>query len=227
MKYFLVSLISLVGLILEWNLFSMWQADRDFAYGKNLDSVQHFADAYPFLTAAVSRNPSEPTFRDELSYNEAVLASSLSLASGSAQENVRELVDQAIRDSDIVVNASPAVMPFWKTRTRVFYQLGSLDPKYFAQALSAIQKAASLAPTDAKVHYNLGILLGKNGKTTAAIKAFEETIFMKPDYRDAYYALALYYNQAGDKQKARETMQQILSKIGPDETAQKWLEENK
>lgn len=224
MKSLKISLIIFVALYLEWKLLVMWQADSSFAYGKNLDSVSHYVDAYPYLKEAVAKNPGEPTFRDELSFNEAVLAvASISSATASAQL----LANQAMNNSNLVVEAAPNSMPFWKTRTRVFYQLATIDSKYYLEALAAIQKAASLAPTDAKVHYNLGILYGRTGDISSAIKAFEETVTMKPDYRDAYYALALYFDQAGNRPKARETMNLVLERIGQDSDVLKWLEENK
>jgi len=49
---------------------------------------------------------------------------------------------------------------------------------------------------------------------------------MKADYRDAYYALGLYYKETGNLSKAKATMQQILVKIGPDPDTIKWLKEN-
>lgn len=202
----------------------MWHADKDFAYGKNLDSVSHFTEAYPYLKNAVDANPNEPTFRDELAYNEAVLASN---TFSTATESARLLANEAIQNSNKVVEDSPNSMPFWKTRTRVFYQLASIDPKFYLEALAAIQHAAKLAPTDAKVHYNLGLLLGKTGQIKEAEKVLEETIAMKIDYRDAYYALGLYYQQDKNLPKAREQMELILKRIGPDKEAQKWLEENK
>lgn len=224
MKYFLISIICILASWLLVNLVVMWQADKNFAYGKNLDGVQHYTDAYNYLTSAVEANPDEPTFRDELSYNQAVIASALvHTATASAQQ----LITQAIENSNKVVETSPNAMPFWKTRTKVFYQLATIDNKYYLDALSAIKKASELAPTDAKVFYNLGILYGRVGQIKNAIATLEETIKMKADYRDAYYALGLYYKESGNIQKARATMNQILSKIGPDAETQKWLEENK
>lgn len=244
----LISLICLTGLIMEWNLLSMWRADKAFAYGKNLDSVQRFTDGYSYLLAAVATNPKEPTFRDELSYNQATLATSIftqiqsstnsAIASLSAQQKLTiniptlststaNLITEAINNSNKVVETSPNTLTFWKTRTKVFYILSTIDNKYILDALAAIQKAAELAPTDAKVHYNLAILYGRAGQITPAITTLEETIAMKRDYRDAYYALGLYYKETSNIQKAKATMQQILTLIGPDPDATKWLEENR
>lgn len=223
MKYFLISIVCILASWFLVGLAVMWQADKKFAYGKNLDGIQRFTDAYSYLTGAVELNPDEPTFRDELSYNQAVLALALiHTATASAQQ----LVTQAIENSNKVVETSPNSMPFWKTRTKVFYQLATIDDKYYLEALSAIKRASELAPTDAKVSYNLAILYGRVGQVKNAIATLEETIKMKEDYRDAYYALGLYYKETGDTKKARVTMEKIIQKIGPDAQAQKWLEEN-
>ncbi|MBI4099735.1 O-antigen ligase family protein [Candidatus Microgenomates bacterium] len=216
----LIGLISLIGLI---GLVNMWQADKAYAYGKNLDSINRYVQGYDYLKKAVDQNPNEPVFRDELSANEAILAAA---SYSSATDSAKQLAAAAIADSNLVVSAEENSMPFWKTRTRVFYSLGTIDPKYYFDALAAIQKAQALAPTDAKVHYNLGILLGRTGQISFAIKVFEETIALKPDYRDAYYALALYQEQSGDHAAAKKSMQTIISKIGPDKEAIKWLDEH-
>lgn len=224
MKYLKISCVCILGAWLLVNLARMWQADTSFAYGKNLDSVSHYEQAYPYLKEAVDKNPGEPTFRDELSYNEAVLAAALIKTS---TDSAKQLANQAISDSNIVVDSAPNSMPFWKTRTRVFYQLATIDSKLTLEALNAIKKAADLAPTDAKVHYNLAILYGRTADLNSAIKTMAETINLKPDYRDAYYALGLYYDQVGQKDKAHETMALILKKIGPDDEAKNWLDKNK
>jgi len=95
---------------------------------KNLDSVNEYVPAYSSLTSAVDQNPDEPTFLDELSYNEAFLAASLfeqiqqstdsALASASAEQklnlqspqlgqSVNTLLSKATSDSDKVVAVSP------------------------------------------------------------------------------------------------------------------------
>jgi tetratricopeptide (TPR) repeat protein len=235
-----MGVILIIGFFIEINLANMWFADKSFAYGKNLDGVNQAVAAYPYLSDAVSANPDEPTFRDELSYNEALVAlaafNQIKEGSGSAAMttvipqfgvSTNDLIGKAVSDSNKVVEISPKALPFWKTRTKTFYTLVSIDSKYLAPALAAIEQAALLAPTDAKVHYNLGLILGQAGQVSDAIRVFTETVAMKPDYRDAHYALGLYYNQVGRKEDARAQMEFILTKIAPDSDVSKWLEENK
>ena len=190
---------------MEISLWNMWQADKAYAMGKNLDGVQQYVNAYTYLTQAVEANPGEPSYRDELAYNQAVLASAIyeqlktstlegkmNLTIPQLEVSTTDLINSAITNSNQVVEISPNSLPFWKDRTKTLYQLSLIDPKYNAMALEAIKKAADLAPTDAKVHYNLGLLLAKNGQTDEAIKVFEETLKLKPDYTDAKNSLEMY-----------------------------------
>jgi hypothetical protein len=78
-KWVILGAITILAIIMESNLLNMWRADKAYAYGKNLGSsqVREYLSALPYLLEAVSLNPDEPTFRDELSYNQAVIASAL------------------------------------------------------------------------------------------------------------------------------------------------------
>lgn len=226
LSWFLIAITIVIALLTLSKLWTMWQADRSFAYGKNLDGIQEFQIAYRYLIDAVNGNPAEPTIRDELAYNQSVLALAF-FKQASTSAEARQLTQEAINNSNIVLNESPAVLSFWKTRTRLFYNLSEIDKKYIFEALSAIKKAAELAPTDAKVNYNYGFLLGQTGDINGGIAVLKRTVDMKPDYADARYALGIFYAQKGQKDKAREQMEFMLKRIGKDSRAVKWLEENK
>lgn len=188
MKYFLISLIILTVVWLELGLWTMWQADQNYALGKNYDSVQQYVAAYPLLGASVNSNPGEPTFRDELAYNQAVIAAAL-FAQKSATSSALALAEEAVANSDQVVETSPNSLPFWKSRVKTFYQLGTIDAKYNLTGLEAIKRAADLAPTDAKVWYTYGLLLQRNGQKEEAKKIFLKTLQLKPDYTEVKDAL--------------------------------------
>lgn len=209
-------------------LFRFWLADVSYALGQNLDRANEYQAAYAYLHDAVATRPSEPTFQDELAVNDAVLAVALFQQKDST--NGAKLRDEAIAYSDKITTEHPNVVTYWKSRVRVFYTLSQLDPLYLNQALSAIEKASHLAPTDAKVWYNFGLLYAQTGHTDNAIATEKQTIILKGDYRDAYYALALFYRQKAvgtdataktvtdrqSEQNAVETMHFILTNFGPD-----------
>jgi len=210
-------------------LIRFWLADVSYALGQNLDHAGQYQAAYSYLHDAVSTRPSEPVFQDELSINDAVLAGALFQQKDTT--NGAKLRDEAIAVSDSVTTSHPNVVTFWKSRVRIFYTLAQSDPQYLNQALIAIEKAAALAPTDAKVWYNLGLLYDQTGNVDKAISTLERTIQLKADYRDAYYALALFYRQKAvgtdpnskvvqnpeAEQKAVATMHLILQNFGPND----------
>lgn len=214
----LITLV-LVALFMLIQLGRFWQADVSYALGSNLNRVGDYQSAYPSLTKAVQIRPAEPVFKDELSINLATLIQSNDATTGS------QLAQQAINTSDEVVSSHPNNVVFWKSRVRVFYLLSQIDPRYLKQALEAILVAKKLAPTDAKVSYNVGVLYGQNNEFEKGLQELTQTISLKPNYRDAYYARGIFYNQlsttaVGTKKielanKAIADMQFILKNISP------------
>lgn len=67
----------------------------------------------------------------------------------------------------------------------MFYNLAQIDQKYYQDALETLLYASEIAPTDAKVFYNLGVLYHHLGQKNEAIKTMEKTIKMKPNYEAA------------------------------------------
>ena len=234
--------IVFVVIIAGWNcigLLRYWYADTQYALGANFDRVGSYQEAYPLLLTAVKTEPTEPTYADELAINLAVLSTALAAQKDSA--NAEQFANNAIALDNQVIENHPNDVVYLKNRVRLFYTLAQGDKKnqtaYYAEALKAIQQAALLAPTDAKISYNLGVLSGQIGDVNKGISVLQQTIKLKPDYRDAYFALGLFYHEkALDKngnvvdqasqQKAIETYQYILKNLGPtDSEVQKSLKD--
>ncbi|MCL5438583.1 MAG: O-antigen ligase family protein [Patescibacteria group bacterium] len=224
------TLLTIISLYLILLLYQFWQADKAYALGYNLDRVSQYQQAYPLLKDAVSKREGEPIFKDELAVNSAVLAAAFYMQKDSSTG--AKLAQEAIDLNNNVISEHPNNLIFWKDRVRIFYTLSQVDKQYLPIALTAIIKASELAPTDAKVTYNLGLLYGQSDNPQKAVTALEKTVKLKPDYRDAYYALGLYYRtSAVDKngkvinqeyaQKARDTMNFILQNIAENDTQAK------
>ncbi len=230
-----ITLAITIGLYLIYNLFVFWNADKSYAYGSNLDRVGYYKEALPYLQKAVAGRPGEPIFRDELSVNNAILAAQIlsqpdaKNSTGAATE-AQNLSQQALSISNQLISAYPNNYVFWKTRVRIFYTLSQIDPNMLIQALDAVKRAQLLAPNDASINFNLGVIEGQNGDIDGAIRDLERTTQMKSDYRDARYALGLFYFQkALDKDgktvidknylaKAKEQMEYILTYISSADT---------
>ncbi len=228
------TVIALITIIAGWMIVGLaryWDADTKYALGMNLDGVGSYQQAYPLLLQAAMIEPNEPVYKDELAINTSVLATALAVQKDQTSAN--QFMNNAIKLSDDVVTSHPNNVVYWKNRVRIFYTLAqAADPQqqlaYFQEALKAIQTAHDLAPTDAKISYNLGVLYGQTGNIQQGIGILQDTIKLKPDYRDPYFALGLFYHQLAlnqnnyvvnpaMQQKAVDTYKYILTNLNPND----------
>jgi DNA-binding response OmpR family regulator len=93
------------------------------------------------------------------------------------------------------------------------YKRGDID-----RAIELLRGGILIDPLAYKLHYNLGLLLGKKSLVYQAIRELESTLELSPDYFPALKNLALLYQKAGFKFKAIETWERALHHCPEDET---------
>jgi len=208
----IISLILLSTIYYLLSTIRYWYADVRFALGEKLSKGGQTNQAFTELQKAVQIRP-EPIYCDELG----ITAAELAVAAFQQKQATlsAQLTKFAIKESDNALKISPYNVNFWKNRTRLFYALAEIDPKYNQEALKSLLKAYTLAPTDAKIAYNLGVLYSKLGQEETALQILEKTVALKPNYDQARYALGLFYEKQGKIDKAKEQFQYIIEKINP------------
>lgn len=235
-KASLIIVLAIATLYFELYLLNFWIADQKYALGNNLDKVGEYTQAYKPLTEAVQMLPGEDLYRDELSVNLSTLA--LAYQQQSQTSQATEFEKQAKVLSDEVIANHPNNVVYYKSRTRVMYALSQINPKYLDDSLEAISIAHKLAPTDAKIVYNMALFYNQKKDNKKALELLDEAIRLKSNYIDARYALALFYSQIAKteakdynaamefKTKARENLDYILTKIDPNNKQAKELLKN-
>lgn len=219
-----IIIILLLALYVTVYLAKFWYADTRFAMAEKLNDSAWYERGYNELQTAISLHPGEPYYRSEMSLaltGLAKLADEVDNATLSAQ-----FAEMAVAESDLALKISPYHLNFWKERAKMFITLAEVDSQYQQNALDTLLRAAELAPTDAKVFYNLGLFYSYLDQKETAIKTMGHTIELKPNYAQARYALALFYEEKGKIKEAREQLEYILEKINPaDARAKNKLEE--
>lgn len=217
-----------LAIFLIFMLIRFWVADTRYALGFNYNQAGEFQTAYPLLQEAI-KTRKEPVFLNEVAINDANLAATLATQAGSeSAQIIQQLATESLTTSEKLVKDHPHNVVFWKTRVRVLYTLARLDPSFYPQALAAIQQTALLAPTDASILYNLGVLYGQNGDSKKAVEILEKTVSYRPNYTEAHFALGLFYHDLGVdqngavkdetyRQKAITEMDYILKNINPND----------
>jgi tetratricopeptide (TPR) repeat protein len=197
------------------NIGRIWYADTLFNEGYKASRSGEYALSYQQIGKALVLNPNEPLYYDEYALPAAAIA--LAFAETNDSTSSSTLALQAVSASNFAINKSPNNINFLKSRARVFIALSSVDESYLGLARQALELAEKLAPTDPKITYNLGLLYEKTDSEEKSIEYFSKAVEMKKDYRDAYYALAVFYLRKNEIQKAKENLEFILEKLNPED----------
>jgi Flp pilus assembly protein TadD len=217
-----ITIVFLIACWFSFRLISWWQADKLFNYGRNYLTANQVELGYNYLVEAVSRKPNEPLFRSDLGEAAAKLAVVYDQAPKSASNSAQltaardQLINQAVAESDLVLEQNKVHLNFYKSRAKIFLLLNTIEGQYLNQALETVIQAIELAPTDAKLHYNLGLLYQQLNQTELAKQALEETIELKPNYEAARFSLGSLYQQLDQPDLAREQYQYILQFLNPE-----------
>jgi tetratricopeptide (TPR) repeat protein len=87
-----------------------------------------------------------------------------------------------------------------------------------AEALAALERAARLAPGDARFGFVYAVALHDTGSVESATRELERLVAEHPADRDARLALATYRRTAGDTRGAEALMRELAG-INPDDPA--------
>lgn len=196
---------------------SWWTADRDYAASKAAFNAGNVKVGMTKLEQAIATTPDEALFWDELAnqYSRLALALDSSPEASSTATVTTELAKAAIAASDQTLALNNRHLDFYKTRARMFINLGQIDGKYLPFAAETLRKASSLAPTDPKLYYNLGLVEVSAGATDQGITDIKTAVALKPDYVLAWSDLGKVYEQASRSAEAVQTYQHILKNVAP------------
>jgi len=200
-----LSLYSLVSLV------AFWQADILFASGNQLHHKGRHQEARQTLEQALILRE-EPVYLDALSQT---LASLTLETVNQNEEGAQELASQAVFLSDQAIAISPFQLNFWKNRIKILYSFAKLDSQFTQSTIDTLKQAQKLAPTDAKISYNLGLIYLQTQQFDQAVQILKETTQLKPDYTLAHYALSLALEKEGQQEEARKQLEFIINKIDP------------
>lgn len=208
-------LLILAALLTLNGIGKIWLADFHFTAGKNYYQSGKALEGIQLIETAIGEAPQEALFYDELASIYADLA--LQYANQDATASAL-LSKNAIALSDQVLALNNRHLNFYKSRTSIFLKLGQLDVQYYQRAKATLQQAIYLAPTDAKLYYNLALIETVLGENEQALQDLQYSIQIKANYAQARNELANLYIQRQQLEKAREQYLYLLEKINPQDS---------
>lgn len=173
----IILLFTVYGLLFTVNL---WKADYQFNLGRNYVKANQLAAGLTLLQKAVALSPHEPLFRSEYAEGLAKLAYVYETTQSATLKN--QLIAESLSQSDQVLAANPVHLNYLKSRIKILLLLANINPEYLQQALDTALQAVKLAPTDAKLYYNLGLIYNQLGQKDLAKQTLQTALDLKPNY---------------------------------------------
>lgn len=209
-------LLVIVGIFyILFQIIRYWYADYYFATGKLYKDAGDISQARKYISKAVSFSKNEAIFWDELAQIDSDL---ILILKNQTPEQVLQYSNTAITESNYAIRLSPANVNLYRNRANIYFKLSAIDPGFLNEAKNSLTQAVGLAPTEAKIHYNLGLAYARLGQIDQSIAILEKTVEMKRDYKEARYALAIMYEEAGQEESAIQQLEFIYSNIDPADT---------
>ncbi len=162
----------------------MWQADAAYAEAKRLLAADKGDVALKEIQRAMSISPvAQGEYQEELGH----IASELSIVAYQQKQATlsADLGEMAIRASDEMLKLNPNHLNFYKSRARVLLTLSQIAPDLMKEVLRILTQAQELAPTDAKLYYNRGLIQDQLGNKAEAISLLQHALRIKPNYTGA------------------------------------------
>jgi len=179
----------LFTLLLFYTICRYWQADYLYAKGRGYNTIKRPDIATKYLTQAISFEPEEPLYHEELATSYVSLA--LTLNQQKDTNDANQFADAATSEIEKAESLSPANVILKRTEYGVFANLAAINLDYLINARDTLISAIALAPTDAKLHYYLGLTYARIGQMSLSLKTLAETIALKSDYQEARDAYAI------------------------------------
>lgn len=216
LEYISLTIVGITALFyLNQNL-KYLQADLYYSNATKLENAGNLSASLADFQKAIKLSPNEPIYYND--FADTLSKASITEAQAGRETNTITLAQNAFSQSAQALKLNPYHINFYKTQAGVYIRLSALDAKQLENAKAILIKALALAPTDAKLTYNLALINSDQGNNEETQKLLEQTIAMKPNYEAARMQLADLYTKNKNYAGAKEQYEYILKFIAPQNT---------
>lgn len=213
----LVTLIATSYLLITISKY--WYSDYLYNMGRSYNTQGNPDVATKYLTKVVEITANTAIYHNELASSYADIA--VALNQQKNPEKAKEFADLAISESDKAISLSPANINLKRSRFGFFIKLSIINQNYLLSARDTLIDAINMAPTDAKIYYNLGLTYARIDELDKAIEVLAKTIELKSNYKEARLAYAILLVNKGQNAEAKSQLEYILTNIDPNDSLTK------
>lgn len=205
--------IALIGIFLLKSAINFWRADYFFQSALKQQSKGNYASAINYINKSITLRPQEAIYYAHKS--EILAGMAYAIFQGNSESNWQEYVDQSIKADNDALRLNPFHLNIYKQSAKNNYLLSQIDPKYIELALESLLRGIKIAPTDAKLYYNAGLMYQAIGNMEEGERYLKNAIQLKENFEAARFWLAQLYIEEGKIDEAKKHLQFILDRLNP------------
>ena len=183
LQYLQLVVLTLVAGYLLIKVVNLWRADFYFNQGEKYYQSDWLVNSITNLEKAILLNPAEPLYHSQMAQSAVKLTTAYNeIDSSESAKLVNDLKDLSLKEIELTLELNPVHLNYYKHAVKVYIYLSLIEPEFKNKAIEVLNQAIKLAPNDAKLYYNLGLLYEQQNKLNEARTAWQKALKLKPNY---------------------------------------------
>ncbi|MCA9372484.1 O-antigen ligase family protein [Candidatus Woesebacteria bacterium] len=216
LQYLLLVGLGILALTAAGKILSIRQADVLFSQGKTEIQQGQVALGSDDILNAIKKRPQEASYYSTLGNYYASIATQLAGQNQATQAATLAVEADTLLASSTQVN--PVHYTLYLSQIGGYMQLAKLNPSWLDKAMTAVDQAKILSPTDPRPWLMEGKILAFQDQYEPALQRLQKAIDLKPNYLEARSTLAQVYELMNNQPAALEQYKYMLENISPDDT---------
>lgn len=225
-----IIIAGIMVLLISWFLYQTIQAlVADFHHRQGLKALSagNGLVAYNEYIQAEKFNPNIDIYRSNLAQVNFAIANAIAASKGPSEaspsgsltdqdkKTIQTFLSQAINEGQAAVALNPNSVGNWEILGSIYRQISGVAQDALQYALDAYGKAIQRDPLNPNLRMAVGGIYLSANSPDLAIRFFTDAANLKPDSANAYFNLAIAYNQKGDTYNAALAAEKTVSLLDP------------
>jgi len=210
--------VILLALIAFYGGYRVMAADVYFRQSLQAAAENNGTLTYNKQRQAIQTNPYMASYHRAYASTNLALANSISSQeelTDQDRNNITQLIQQSIREGRAAVLIGPNDPANWETLAGIYRNLINVADGALDWATSAYSETIRRDPFNPRLRLELGGIFYQLEQYDTAIRLFEQSAQLKPDWANSHYNLANAYRQANRLQEAIAEYDVVLSLVDP------------
>lgn len=197
----------------------IYAAEMTFKKAVDAANRNEGVPTYDYQRNAIVRLPYIPRYRRAYSATNLALANSIAGKENLTEEdrkNVTQLIQQAIREAKAAVALDPQNATNWENLAVIYKALIGVAQNADAWSIASLAQAIQNDPLNPRLRLELGGIFFALGQYDQAIRLYQQSTELKPDWANAYYNLAAAYKAKNEPETAFDYLRKTLTLVPAD-----------